>query len=136
MEAIEVIIELMEPHASFFKPILRDLVPMMPSIVLSKTASFGCSQLAIEVLVSIASTCRRFPQNSFVETVFPITCIMMLDVSEDEEDDDEDISNVDIGSEALQRMAQAIGFKKALNTCFALVTQLLLKRTGAINLLL
>ena len=46
-----------------------------------------------------------------------------LDVSEDQDDmDDEDISNVDVGAEALQRMAQAIGFKKALPTCFALVT--------------
>ncbi|OQR85799.1 importin-like protein [Achlya hypogyna] len=126
MEAMEVVIELMEPHASFFKPSFKDLVPMMVALAQSSTASFGTRQLAMEVLVSIAenapAACRRFPHNGFVELVFPIAFHLMLDIPEEMDDDEnEDISNVDVGSEALQRMAQAIGFKKALPTCFALV---------------
>ncbi|OQR88368.1 importin, partial [Thraustotheca clavata] len=128
MESMEVIIELMEPHASFFKPIFKELVPMMAQIAQSTTASFGTRQLAMEVLVSIAenapAACRRFHHNGFVELVFPIAFHMMLDVQEDIDDDDsEDISNVDVGSESLQRMALAIGFKKSLGTCFRLVQQ-------------
>ncbi|RHZ04180.1 hypothetical protein DYB26_016397 [Aphanomyces astaci] len=94
--------------------------------------SFGRRQLAMEVLVSIAenaaSACRRFPQNGFVEQVFPLTFHLMLDVNEDTtgdevDDAEDDISNVDVGAEALQRMAQAIGFKKALPVSFGLVSQ-------------
>ncbi|KAF0734185.1 hypothetical protein Ae201684P_003140 [Aphanomyces euteiches] len=132
VESMEVLIELLEPHASFFKPILKELVPIM--VVLVSTGGeghFGRRQLAMEVLVSVAenapSACRRFPQNSFVEQVFPLAFHLMLDVSEDESDldeaDAEDISNVDVGAEALQRMAQAIGFKKALPVSFNLVSQ-------------
>ncbi|EQC29287.1 hypothetical protein SDRG_12955 [Saprolegnia diclina VS20] len=129
MEAMEVIIELMEPHASFFKPCFQDLVRMMVAIAQTTSASFGTRQLAMEVLVSIAenapASCRRFPHNSFVEIVFPIAFNLMLDVPDEMLEDDEandDISNVDVGSESLQRMAQAIGFKKSLGTCFRLVT--------------
>ncbi|KDO27506.1 hypothetical protein SPRG_20302, partial [Saprolegnia parasitica CBS 223.65] len=117
------------PHASFFKPCFQDLVRMMVTIAQTTSASFGTRQLAMEVLVSIAenapAACRRFPHNSFVEVVFPIAFGLMLDVPDEMLEDDEandDISNVDVGSESLQRMAQAIGFKKSLSTCFRLVT--------------
>ncbi|OQR84168.1 importin-like protein [Achlya hypogyna] len=126
IEAMEVVIELVEPHASFFKPSFKDLVPMMVSLAQSSNASLGTRQLAMEVLVCIAenapAACRRSPHNGFVELVFPIAFHLMLDIPEEMDDDEnEDISNVDVGSEALQRMAQTIGFKKALPTCFALV---------------
>ncbi|KAF0682837.1 Aste57867_25060 [Aphanomyces stellatus] len=140
LESMEVLIELMEPHASFFKPILKELVPLMVALVSTggghagdngDSSSFGRRQLAMEVLVSIAenaaSTCRRFPHNGFVEQVFPLTFHLMLDVHDDDlddlDDDDDDISNVDVGAEALQRMSHAIGFKKALPVSFALVGQ-------------
>ncbi|RHZ18972.1 hypothetical protein DYB31_012701, partial [Aphanomyces astaci] len=162
VEAMEVLIELLEPHASFFKPMLVQLVPLMVVLVSTGASdgSFGRRQLAMEVLVSIAenaaSACRRFPQNGFVEQVFPLTFHLMLDVNEDTtgdevddawkcslfpltfhlmldvnedttgdevDDAEDDISNVDVGAEALQRMAQAIGFKKALPVSFGLVSQ-------------
>ncbi|KDO17846.1 hypothetical protein SPRG_21795 [Saprolegnia parasitica CBS 223.65] len=121
---------LIDPAGHVALHALRALGMLLLSIdELDERDRFGTRQLAMEVLVSIAenapAACRRFPHNSFVEVVFPIAFGLMLDVPDEMLEDDEandDISNVDVGSESLQRMAQAIGFKKSLSTCFRLVT--------------
>lgn len=147
MEALEVLIEVAEPHAGFFKPCLREFVETMVQIAdASRDESDespvpdGCRQLAMELLVSLAEQaplpCRRLPKNMFVQQVYPVAFKMMLDVHdvdawdvatcEDEQSSsgrgiDHEISNFDVGSEALERLVGALGAKRSLPTCFALI---------------
>ncbi|KAJ0398097.1 hypothetical protein P43SY_001187 [Pythium insidiosum] len=156
MEALEVLIEVTEPHASFFKPLLREFVDTMvriadrpepPASSASASSSSssssscmpdGCRQLAMEFLVSIAENatgaCRKLPKNAFVHAVFPVTFRMMLELDDLDTwsvatcDDQEDvrqheISNFDVGSEALERLVGALGAKKSLPRCFALIQE-------------
>ncbi|GMF63768.1 unnamed protein product [Phytophthora fragariaefolia] len=102
----------------------------------------GCRQLAMELLVSLAeqapARCRRLPKNLFVESVYPVAFKMMLELQdldtwdvancEDEQaaggqGTDHEISNFDVGSEALERLVAALGPKRSLPTCFALIQE-------------
>ncbi|KAG4049716.1 Ran-binding protein 6 [Phytophthora cactorum] len=149
MEALEVLIEVAEPHAAFFKPCLREYVETMVQIADAprdenddNAMPDGCRQLAMEFLVSLAeqapSRCRRLPANMFVETVYPVAFKMMLELQdidtwdvancEDEQSAggqgmDQEISNFDVGSEALERLVGALGAKRSLPTCFALIQE-------------
>ncbi|ETL86272.1 hypothetical protein L917_14290 [Phytophthora nicotianae] len=149
MEALEVLIEVAEPHAAFFKPCLREFVDTMVQIADAprdesddNAMPDGCRQLAMEFLVSLAeqapSRCRRLPKNMFVETVYPVAFKMMLELQdidtwdvancEDEQSAggqgiDQEISNFDVGSEALERLVGALGAKRSLPTCFALIQE-------------
>ncbi|KAL4086472.1 hypothetical protein PRIC1_014176 [Phytophthora ramorum] len=149
MEALEVLIEVAEPHAAFFKPCLREFVETMVQIADAprdendeNEMPDGCRQLAMEFLVSLAeqapSRCRRLPKNMFVETVYPVAFKMMLELQdldtwdvgncEDEQSAggqgiDQEISNFDVGSEALERLVGALGAKRSLPTCFALIQE-------------
>lgn len=142
METLEVLIEVVEPHAAFFKPCLKEYVATMVQIADAGGATAipdGCRQLAMEFLVSIAeqsaSACRKLSKNSFVNTVYPVAFKMMLELQDMETwsvancDDEEDalasheISNFDVGSEALERLVSAIGARKSLPKCFALIQE-------------
>ncbi|GMF13581.1 unnamed protein product [Phytophthora lilii] len=149
MEALEVLIEVAEPHAAFFKPCLREFVDTMVQIADAprdeaddNAMPDGCRQLAMEFLVSLAeqapSRCRRLPKNMFVERVYPVAFKMMLELQdldtwdvancEDEQSAggqgiDQEISNFDVGSEALERLVGALGAKRSLPTCFALIQE-------------
>ncbi|TYZ66019.1 hypothetical protein PybrP1_011751 [[Pythium] brassicae (nom. inval.)] len=136
METLEVLIEVVEPHAAFFKPGLKDYVQTMVQIADSAVPD-GCRQLAMEFLVSVAehapSASRRLAKNAFVNSVYPVAFKMMLELQDLETwsaascDDDEDalasheISNFDVGSEALERLVTALGARKSLPKCFALI---------------
>ncbi|KAG2529595.1 hypothetical protein JM16_002012 [Phytophthora kernoviae] len=154
MEALEVLIEVAEPHAAFFKPCLHEFVETMVQIAdaprenetkvsdENQAMPDGCRQLAMEFLVSLAeqapSRCRRLTKNMFVLSVYPVAFKMMLDLQdldtwdvancEDEQSAggqgiDQDISNFDVGSEALERLVGALGAKRSLPTCFALIQE-------------
>jgi hypothetical protein len=149
MEALEVLIEVAEPHAAFFKPCLREYVETMVQIADAprdenddNAMPDGCRQLAMEFLVSLAeqapSRCRRLPKNMFVQSVYPVAFKMMLELQdmdtwdvancEDEQSAggqgiDQEISNFDVGSEALERLVGALGAKRSLPTCFALIQE-------------
>uniref|UniRef100_M4C1X8 IPO4/5-like TPR repeats domain-containing protein n=1 Tax=Hyaloperonospora arabidopsidis (strain Emoy2) TaxID=559515 RepID=M4C1X8_HYAAE len=150
MEALEMLIEVAEPHAAFFKPTLLEFVETMVQIADapremnsdSEAMPDGCRQLAMEFLVSLAeqtpSRCRRLPKNMFVETVYPVAFKMMLELQDidtwdvaDCEDEqsaggqgiDHDISNFDVGSEALERLVGAVFAKRSLPTCFKLIQE-------------
>ncbi|CEG45916.1 Karyopherin (importin) beta 3 [Plasmopara halstedii] len=147
MEALEILIEVAEPHATIFKPCLREFVETMVQIADVphdksdvNVMSDGCRQLAMEFLVSLAeqapSLCRHLPKNMFVQLVYPVAFKMMLDLQDLDAWDvafcadehsvgsqtiDHEISNFDVGSEALERLVGAIGAKRSLPTCFALI---------------
>lgn len=149
MEALEVLIEVAEPHAAYFKPCLKEFVETMVQIAdaprdndSDDSMPDGCRQLSMEFLVSIAeqapSRCRRLPKNMFVQSVYPVAFKMMLDLQdldtwdvancEDEQSAggqgiDQEISNFDVGSEALERLVGALGAKRSLPTCFALIQE-------------
>ncbi|RLN93411.1 hypothetical protein BBJ28_00006923, partial [Nothophytophthora sp. Chile5] len=78
------------------------------------------------------------PKNLFVRAVYPVAFKMMLDLQdldtwdvancEDEQAGggqgiDQEISNFDVGSEALERLVGALGAKRSLPTCFALIQE-------------
>jgi importin-5 len=136
MELLEVLIEVTEPHALYFKPMLQEIVETMVQIADTAALPDGCRQLAMEFLVSLAenasAACRKLPKNGFVTGVFPVVFRMMLELDDvetwsptvcEEVDDlvSQEISNFDVGSEALERLVNAIGAKKSLPTCFALI---------------
>ncbi|CAI5746446.1 unnamed protein product [Peronospora destructor] len=147
MEVLEVLIEVAEPHAAFFKSSLRNFVETMVQIADAprdenneNEMPDGCRQLAMELLVSLAeqapARCRRLAKNMFVQTVYPVAFKMMLELHDIEtwdvancEDErsaggqgiDQEISNFDVGSEALERLVGALGAKRSLPTCFALI---------------
>ncbi|CAH0478879.1 unnamed protein product [Peronospora belbahrii] len=150
MEALEVLIEVVEPHAAFFKPRLRDFVETMVQIADAPKEESddnnvmpdGCRQLAMEFLVSLAeqapARCRRLAKNMFVQTVYPVAFKMMLELHdidtwdvancEDEQSAcgqgiDQEISNFDVGSEALERLVGALGAKRSLPICFILIQE-------------
>uniref|UniRef100_K3WXC2 Importin N-terminal domain-containing protein n=1 Tax=Globisporangium ultimum (strain ATCC 200006 / CBS 805.95 / DAOM BR144) TaxID=431595 RepID=K3WXC2_GLOUD len=142
METLEVLIEVVEPHAVFFKPCLREYVETMVRISDGASGSIpdGCRQLAMEFLVSIAEhaahSCRKISKNYFVQAVYPVAFKMMLELQDvdtwsvtncDDEEDaalaNHEISNFDVGSEALERLVGAIGAKKSLPKCFALIQE-------------
>lgn len=142
METLEVLIEVAEPHAMYFKPGLREYVDMMVQIADTAQLPDGCRQLAMEFLVSIAeqssSACKKLPKNRFVTLVYPVAFRMMLEVQdvdtwsattcEDEEASGDrfaanEISNFDVGSEALERLVGAIGARKSLPKCFTLIQE-------------
>ncbi|UIZ28484.1 hypothetical protein KXD40_009310 [Peronospora effusa] len=149
MEVLEVLIEVAEPHAAFFKSNLRDFVETMVQIADAprdendeNEIPDGCRQLAMEFLVSLAeqapARCRRLAKNMFVQTVYPVAFKMMLELHdidtwdvancEDEQSAgrqgiDQEISNFDVGSEALERLVAALGAKRSLPTCFALIQE-------------
>jgi hypothetical protein len=148
METLEVLIELVEPHPLYFKPGLKHYVETMVRIADAPAATVvvggsampdGCRQLAMEFLVSIAeqapSKCKRLSKNFFVHAVYPIAFKMMLELldvdtwnvtnCEDEQESvvDHEISNFDVGSEALERLVAAIGPKRSLPKCFALIQE-------------
>lgn len=95
-------------------------------------------QIAVEMLVTIAekapSTCRKLgPRGFFVSHVFPVTFRMMLELDDvsrwsvhscEEEHlsiGTNPISHFDVGSEALERFAYAIGSKQSIPTCLKLM---------------
>ncbi|CAI5731785.1 unnamed protein product [Hyaloperonospora brassicae] len=145
MEALEMLIEVADAHALFFAPRLRDVVETMVGIAdagrNARAVPDGCRQLAMELLVSLAeqtpARCRRLPKNRFVETVYPVAFEMLLELPDvdtwdaancDDEQAigggsglDQDISNFDVGAEALERLVGALGAKRSLPTCFRLV---------------
>lgn len=148
VETLEVLIELVEPHPLYFKAGLKHYVetmvriadaPAATVVVGGSTMPDGCRQLAMEFLVSIAeqapSKCRRLSKNFFVHAVYPIAFKMMLELQdidtwnvsncEDEQESvvDHEISNFDVGSEALERLVAAIGPKRSLPKCFSLIQE-------------
>lgn len=151
METLEVLIELVEPHPMYFKPGLKHYIETMVKVadapaapvagvaIGSSSMPDGCRQLAMEFLVSIAeqapSRCRRISKNYFVHAVYPIAFKMMLELQdigswnvancegEEESVVDHEISNFDVGSEALERLVEAIGPKRSLPKCFGLIQE-------------
>ena len=103
----------------------------------------GCRQMAMEFLVSLAEQAPArcgLGKNMFVETVYPVAFKMMLELHDIDtwdaancEDEqyacgqgiDQEISNFDVGSEALERLVGALGAKRSLPTCFALFRNML-----------
>jgi hypothetical protein len=71
---------------------------------------------------------RKVPK--FVETIVPIILQMMLELEDDDnwnagQDEDEvDITNPDIGEEALDRLALALGGKSLVPVLFAIIPSL------------
>lgn len=130
-DALEVLIELVETHGLFFKPQLAVFLQLMTTIATETLLPESCRQLAFEFLVCLAENapcmCRKDP--NFVTSAFQIAFQMMLELEDDQdwndhhsdEDEQDEITNYDVGLEALDRLAGVLGPCHSLPICFELI---------------
>lgn len=133
--ALEVFVEIAESQPKFLKKNILDCVTGMIGISANTDLEDATRHLALEFLLTVAenaqSTAKKIPQ--FVDKVVPIALQMMLEIEcdtqeelyewENQEEDDEDteITNYDVGEEALDRLAIALGRVQPGSECGELV---------------
>lgn len=111
---IEALIEVAVSQSSFFRQYAAGVVTAMYQIAGSPQIEDGARHLAIEFMISLSesapSVVRRIP--NFVENLLPLCMNLMLDIEHDEnewsntyDDNDNDLSNYDVGLESLDRLA-------------------------------
>lgn len=90
-------------------------------------------QLSLEFLITLAENRPGMVRKNakFIEGIIPILLMLMIGLEDDEdwgtstEEDEVDITNVDIGEEDLDRLAIALGGKVMVPFLFNLLSQLL-----------
>uniref|UniRef100_A0A7S0LEM7 TOG domain-containing protein n=1 Tax=Coccolithus braarudii TaxID=221442 RepID=A0A7S0LEM7_9EUKA len=124
-EAIEVFVELADSQIKFLKRYLQDCVSAMLQIASMTNLQDNVRHLALEFLLTVAESAptmaRKLPD--FVNNAVPVALQMMLEIEcdtpeelreweeEDDEEEDTEINNYDVGEEALDRLAIAMGGK-------------------------
>lgn len=140
-ECIERLIDVAEAYPLYFKPQLLEYVEFMVSIVRQGQFDDSCRQLALEFLVCIAENapgmCRKMNNNHFVQSTLPLCFQLMLELeisiesdamwaaTSNPEEEEEEITNYDIGLEALDRLVRAIGPNKGLPCSLQIIDSLL-----------
>lgn len=144
-DMIEILVEVVEMHPRFFRPAINEFSSFFVAL-----AGSGAPQplrtIALEWCVSLAEAkptlARKVSVGAaaepFARATLQVCCGMMLQLEEDpdfdkeEEDtgDDVDIRPEDVGAQALDRIALALGPKTALPVAFTLIDESL-KREAA-----
>jgi len=135
--SIESLIEIAVSKASFFNKYATQVMSAMYMIAKTENLDDSVRHLAMEFMISLAeaspSLVKRLPQ--FVEQVFPLCMMLMLDIEEDEEwaddyeDDEMELTNYDVGLESLDRLALSIGGKLVQPVAFNIIPQFLNQNT-------
>ena len=137
--ALEVFVEVAESQPKFLKRNVVDCVNGMIQIAGNTDLEDATRHLALEFLLTVAetspTTARKIP--TFCSSVVPLALKMMLELEcdtaeelaewEEQEEDDEDteITNYDVGEEALDRLAIAMGGKTMVPVLFEQIQQLI-----------
>ncbi|EFC44019.1 karyopherin beta [Naegleria gruberi] len=111
---VEQLIEVAVSQSSFFKSYASAVVTAMYQIGSTPQIEDSVRHLAIEFMISYSeaspSVVRRIP--NFVENLLPLCMNLMLDIEHEEnewsntyEDDDNELTNYDVGLESLDRLA-------------------------------
>jgi len=125
-DALEVFVEIADSNIKFLKKDLQSCVNAMITIAMNRGYEDSLRHLALEFLLTAAESAptmaRKLPD--FCANAVPVALQMMLEIEcdtpedlqewEDEEEDDEketEINNYDVGEEALDRLAIAMGGK-------------------------
>lgn len=130
VECVESLIELADIRPRFFKTVINDVVNSMYAIAGSQQVEESVRHLAVEFLLTLcdqaAPMMRKVPQ--LADRLFPLCMHMMLEVEESDEwnnskddDEDTDLTNYDVGIDALDRIASTLGAKLVLSVAFSLI---------------
>lgn len=125
--AIELFVDMAEHDPVFLKSHLQNIVQAMLTIASHTSLEDSTRQLGVEFLVTLTEQrpgmLRKFPQ--FVENFLPVLLLMMMDLEDDpewnqeDEEDAIDITNSDVGEEALDRISLALGGKTIVPVLFS-----------------
>jgi len=127
--AIKLFVELGEMDPLFLKPYIEQITNAMMMIASAQQLEDNTRQVAVEFLLTLAENkpgmVRKIPK--YLDTLIPIIIHMMLQVEDDdqwnqgldEDDDDVDITDSDIGEEALDRICLALGGKNIVPMIFS-----------------
>ncbi|CAN0226501.1 unnamed protein product [Pylaiella littoralis] len=141
-ETLELVIELAEVCPTFLRPMVSQCVGGMVQVAGDLSMETSVRHLALEFLVSIVEAspamCRKMgggggagdgSSGAFATSVIPVCFSMMTELPENtawamgetEEEDSVEDNVCEVGSEALERVAQALGSRTALPVCRRLI---------------
>ena len=137
--ALEVFVEIAESQPKFLKRNVVECVSGMITIASNTDLEDATRHLALEFLLTVAETSPTTARKigTFCQSVIPVALQMMLEIEcdtqeelaewEEQEEDDEDteITNYDVGEEALDRLAIAMGGKTMVPVLFEKIQQLI-----------
>jgi len=125
--ALEVFVEIAESQPKFLKKSVVPCVEGMIQIASNSDLEDPTRHLALEFLLTVAEnapvTACKFDPPGFCHAVVPVALKMMLEIecdtaeelaeweAQEEDDEDTEITNYDVGEEALDRLAIALGGK-------------------------
>ena len=129
----EHLIELVDLDPKFLRSQIAAIADLMLQICNTADLDDSTRQLGMEFLVSVAEKSPGLARKmKLVDQVFPMALNFMLTIEEDEEweshdddNEDEEYSNYDVGEEALDRIAMAVGGKSVLPVANAILQQFL-----------
>jgi HEAT repeat protein len=129
----EHVIELIDIDAKFLRPQMAAICDLMLQICNTVELEDSTRQLGMEFLVALSEKSPGLARKmTLVDQVLPMALQFMLTIEDDpewenhdEDDEDEDYSNYDVGEEALDRLAMAVGGKTVLPIANTLIGQFL-----------
>lgn len=130
---VESFIEIAVQYPAFFKHHATTVIGAMFQIAKTEAVEENVRHLAMEYMVSLAESSpamvKKIP--SFVDNLFPL-CMQMMVTLEDEkewyesfEDDDNELTDYDVGLESLDRMSLALGGELVQPVAFKIIPQFL-----------
>ncbi|KAF4751010.1 hypothetical protein FOZ62_026640 [Perkinsus olseni] len=137
-DCLESLIGVADEEPAYFRPYLAELCRTGFGIAQAKDAiEDGPRQLAFEMITSLAEKkakmCMKVP--NFITDAVKTCLIFMLEIDGDgddteawckrfaDQDDDEDVTNYEVGEENIDRFAQALGAEKTLPVVFQTVAE-------------
>jgi HEAT repeat protein len=129
----EHVIELVDLDVKFLRSQIAAIADLMLQICNTAELDDNTRQLGMEFLVAVAEKSPGLARKmKLVDQVFPMALNFMLTIEDDEEwethdddNEDEEYSNYDVGEEALDRLAMAVGGKSVLPVANAVMQHFL-----------
>ncbi|KAL1510219.1 hypothetical protein AB1Y20_006547 [Prymnesium parvum] len=135
--ALEVFVEIAESQPKFLKKHMHECVTGMMTIAQNTDLDDSTRQLALEFVLTTAenapSAARKMP--GFCATAVTVALQMTLEIecdtaedlveweNEEEDEEDTDITNYDVGEQALDRLSIAMGGKAMVPVLFERITE-------------
>ena len=136
--ALEVFVEVAESQPKFLKKNVAECVTGMITIASNTDLEDPTRHLALEFLLTVAENMAAAARKlgTFCQSVVPVALGMMLEIEcdtaeelaeweEEEEEEDTEITNYDVGEEALDRLAIALGGKTMVPVLFEQIQRLI-----------
>ena len=131
-DALEVFVEIAEQNTKFLKRHIEPCVSGMITIAGNTELDDSLRHLALEFLLTVAENAPTLARKmkDFCPNAVPVALGMMLEIegdtpaeiaeweSQDDHEDDTDVANYDVGEEALDRLAIALGGKTMMPVLF------------------